>query len=344
MNGDGGTLMVAEAYAFGATNFDTAGALSAMINGQSRIREGLHDYLNLGYVAASTTGNSAVITQEYTNADFAIAQFAQALGNTTDHTTYLRRSANWQNVFNTSSRYIQPRNSDGSWATNFNPTSDSGFQEGDSAQYSWMEPFNLRGLFDLMGGNSAVVKRLDTFFTKLNDGPNSPYAYMDNEPSFEVPWEYDFAGAPSHTQHVVRQIQTQLFKNSTGGLPGNDDGGAMSSWYVFSAIGLYPEITGVGGFVIGSPLFTSVTIQLAGGHTLQINTPAASDGNPYVQSLNINGNATTRLWLPWSSVQHGATLHFTLGSSATNWGSGPGDAPPSYPALPGFNNEGIQQR
>ena len=344
MNGDGGTLMVAEAYAFGAANFDTAGALSAMINGQSTVREGLSDYLNLGYVAASTTGNSAVITQEYTNADFAIAQFAQALGNTTDHTTYLRRSANWQNVFNTSSRYIQPRNSDGSWATNFNPTSDSGFQEGDSAQYSWMEPFNLRGLFDLMGGNSAVVKRLDTFFTKLNDGPNSPYAYMGNEPSFEVPWEYDFAGAPSHTQHVVRQIQTQLFKNSTGGLPGNDDGGAMSSWYVFSAIGLYPEITGVGGFVIGSPLFTSVTIQLAGGHTLQINTPAASDGNPYVQSLKMNGNATTRLWLPWSSVHNGATLHFTLGSSATNWGSGPGDAPPSYPALPGFNNEGIQQR
>src|SRR5437660_10618477 len=132
----------------------------------------------LGYVSASTTGNSAAITQEYTNADFAIAQFAQALGNTTDHTTYLRRSANWQNVFNTSSRYIQPRNSDGSWATTFNPTSDSGFQDGDSAQYSWMEPFNLRGLFDPMGGNSAVVNRLDTFSTKLNDRPPSPSPHL----------------------------------------------------------------------------------------------------------------------------------------------------------------------
>jgi predicted alpha-1,2-mannosidase len=332
MNGDDGTLMVAEAYAFGAANFDTAGALSAMINGQSKIREGLSDYLNLGYVAASTAGNSATITQEYTNADFAIAQFAQSLGNTTDYTTYLRRSANWQNVFNTSSRYIQPRNSDGSWTTNFNPTSDNGFQEGDSAQYTWMEPFNLRELFDLMGGNSAVVKHLDTFFSRLNDGPNSPYAFMGNEPSFEVPWEYDFAGAPSHTQKVVRQIQTQLFKNSPGGLPGNDDGGAMSSWYVFSAIGLYPEITGVGGFVIGSPLFPSVTIHFTDGHSLQINAPAASSGNPYVQSLNINANATTSLWLPWTGVQHGATLNFTLGSSATNWGSNPGDAPPSYPA------------
>ena len=195
-----------------------------------------------------------------------------------------------------------------------------------------------------MGGNAKVVARLDDHFTQLNAGPTSRYAFMGNEPEFEVPWEYDFAGAAYRTQDVTRRIETQLFLATPDGLPGNDDGGAMSSWYVFSAIGLYPEITGVGGFVIGSPLFTSVTIQLAGGHTLQINTPAASDGNPYIQSLNMNGNATTRLWLPWSSVQHGATLHFTLGSSATNWGSGPGDAPPSYPALPGFNNEGIQQR
>src|SRR5258706_623458 len=195
------------------------------------------------YVAAITTGTSASTRKESPNAAFPIAQFAQSLGNTADHTTFLQRSANWQNVFNTSSRYIQPRNSDGSWTTNFNPTSDNGFQEGDSAQYSWMEPFNLRGLFDLMGGNGAVVKRLDTFFIRLNDGPNSSYAFMGNEPSFEVPWEYDFAGAPAHTQKAVRLIQTQLFKNSPGGLPGNDDGGAMSSWYVFSAIGLYPEIT-----------------------------------------------------------------------------------------------------
>ena len=334
MNGDGGTLMVAEAYAFSATNFDTAGALSAMINGQSRVREGFSDYLNPGYVSAGTTGNSAAITQEYTNADFAIAQFAQSLGDTVDYATYLHRSGNWQNIFSTSSGYIQPRNGDGSWVANFSPTSDNGFQEGDSAQYSWMEPFNLRRLFDLMGGNGAVVNRLDTFFSRLNDGPSSPYAFMGNEPSFEVPWEYDFAGAPSHTQNVVRQIQTQLFKNSPGGLPGNDDGGAMSSWYVFSAIGLYPEITGVGGFVIGSPLFTSVTIQLAGGHTLQLNAPAASDANPYVQSLNLNGHATTSLWLPWNTVQNGATLDFTLGSSATNWGSDTRDAPPSYPAAP----------
>ncbi|HEX6481873.1 MAG TPA: GH92 family glycosyl hydrolase [Ktedonobacteraceae bacterium] len=331
MNGDSGDIEVAEAYVFGDTNFDAPGALMAMVNGQPKVREGYNDYVKLGYVANGTTGNSVVITQEYTNDDFAIAQFAQALGNTADYNTFMQRSKNWTNVLDTTSGYVQPRNSNGSWAANFSSTSEHGFQETDSAQSTWMESFNLRGLFHALGGNSVVVSRLDTFFTRLNDGPSSQYAFMGNEPSEEIPWEYDFAGAPSHTQEVVRRIETQLFTNIPGGLPGNDDAGSLSSWYVFAAIGLYPEIPGVGGFVIGSPLFTSVTVHLAGGHTLQINAPAASDKNPYVQSLNLNGQSTTGLWLPWSTLKSGATLDFILGSSATSWGSSASDAPPSYP-------------
>lgn len=334
MNGDGGSLVVAEQYAFGARDFDTVGALAAMINGQPLLREALTDYLSLGYVAASSAGNSADITLEYANADFATAMFAQALGKTEEYRTFLRRSNNWQNLFNRASGYIQPRHSDGSWSANFRPTDQNGFQEGDAAQYSWMVPFNLRALFNDIGGkagDSAVVQRLDTFFTALNAGPESQYAFMGNEPCFEVPWEYDFAGAPSHTQSVVRRIQTELFHNATGGLPGNDDGGSMSSWYVFSAIGLYPEITGIGGFVIGSPLFTSITIQLAGGHRLHITAPTATGTSPYVQSLQFNGKATTSLWLPWSEVQSGATLDFKLGQTPSSWGNRPEDAPPSYP-------------
>ncbi len=330
MNGDDGSVIVAEAYAYGARNFDTASALAAMLNGQAKIRNDFSNYLKYGYVTANSTGFSASITQEYSIDDFAIAQFAKSLGDTTDFQLLSQRANNWQYLFNIESGYIQPRNSDGSWVGNFSPGSVSGFQEGSATQYTWMEQFNLRGLFDKMGGNGAAISRLDSFFTHLNAGPNSPYAFMGNEPSFEVPWEYDFAGAPSHTQEVIRRIQLSLFKDRPGGLPGNDDGGAMSSWYVFSAIGLYPEITGVGGFVIGSPLFNSVTLHLAGNHILQINAPAALDQNPYVQSLQLNGNATSSLWLPWSTVQNGATLVFSLGSSATSWGSSAADAPPSY--------------
>ena len=336
MSGDDGDVMIADAYAFGATNFDTAGALHAMTSGQSQIREGYSDYLKLGYVPVDLQSGlpAASVTLEYSGDDFAIAQFADALGNSTVYDAYLQRSGNWQNVFNTTSGYVQPRDANGSWAQGFVPTSQNGFQEGDSAQYSWMEPYNLRGLFDQMGGNTAVVSRLDAFFSELNGGPNSQFAWMGNEPSFEVPWEYDFAQAPSHTQDAVRQIETRLFTDSPSGLPGNDDGGEMSSWYVFAAMGLYPEITAVGGFVVGSPLFTSITLGLSGGHTLQIDAPGASDGQPYVQNLTLDGSPVSSLWLPWTTVQNGATLDFTLGSSPSNWGGSPQDAPPSYPSQP----------
>ena len=343
MNGDGADIEVADIYAFGDTGFDTSGALSAMVNGQSKIRAGYTDYVSKGYVTQADAGNSAVSTQEYTNDDFALSQFAQALGNTSDYQTYLQRSNNWTNLFNSSAGgYIFPRNSDGSYAST-SPTSGTGFQENDSAQSTWMEPFNLASLISKMGGNSTVVSRLNNFFTQLNAGTNSQYAYMGNEPSLETPWTYDFAGAPAQTESVVRRIQDQLYTNTPGGIPGNDDGGAMSSWYVFSAIGLYPDVPGVGGFVLGSPLFSSVKIQLAGGHTLQINAPNASDGNPYVQSLTINGSASSHLWLPWSTVAGGATLNFTLGSSASSWGTSSADAPPSFGPVGGGgrNNEGI---
>jgi predicted alpha-1,2-mannosidase len=332
MSGDSGDAIIAEAFAFGATNFDTARALTAMINGQPEVREGFSGFSSSGYVAADsgTTPYSASVTLEYSNDDFAIAQFARALGDTKDYDLFLGQSGSWQNLFNNASGYIQPRNQNGSWAANFDPTSDNGFQEGDSAQYTWMVPFDLSGLFARMGGDSTAVSRLDSFFTKLNDGPASPYSFMGNEPTFEVPWEYDFAGAPSHTQDVVRRIEVQLFNDSPGGLPGNDDGGEMSSWYVFANLGIYPEITAVGGFVVGSPLFSSVKLNLTGGHFLQISAQNASDSNPFVQSLTIDGNATSSLWIPWTEVQIGATLNFTLASNPSSWGSSLQDAPPSY--------------
>jgi predicted alpha-1,2-mannosidase len=316
--------------AFGVTSFDTAGAFTAMDGFQSKIREGLSDYTSLGYVASSTTSNSAAITLEYATADFAIGQVAAAAGNMAKATMYTGRAQNWANVFNTTSGYVQPKTTGGGWATGFQPTSETGFQEGDSAQYTWEVPFNLAGLIAKMGGNAKVVQRLDTFFSKLNDGPDSMNSFIGNEPGVGIPWIYDYAGAPSKTQNIVRQIQMTQWPADPSGIPGNDDGGEMSSWYVFAALGIYPEVPGLGGFVIGSPLFTSATVQLAGGKTLQINAPAAADSAPYVQGLKVNGNATTNLWLPWSTVAAGATLDFDLGTAASNWGTGAADAPPSF--------------
>lgn len=333
MVGDSIDVVIATAYAFGARNFDTQAALTAMIKGATQpdtlsgkhiVREALSEYLSKGYVSSSTPG-SASITLEYAVDDFAIAQFAHALGQSATYHTFLQRTLNWQNLFNPATGYIEPHNPDGTFPASFNPSGENGFVEGDGAQYTWMVQYDLPGLFKAMGGNAAVVKRLDNHFQQLDNGPVSPYAFMGNEPEFEIPWEYDAAGAPSHTQEVVRRIQMQLFQASPSGLPGNDDGGAMSSWYVFSTLGLYPEIPGVAGFMIGSPLFPQITLHSESGAALQINAKASSsvlDKTPYVQSLTINGTSYNNPWLPSATIQRNTSLQFQLGNQPNNsWGN-----------------------
>lgn len=330
MIGDSADAIIAMTYALGGRDFNLNAALTFMDAGQPLMREGFQDYTHLGYVADMRAAGSASMTLEYSVDDFALAQFAQSVGDNERALKFRERSRNWQNVFNPKTGYIQPRYADGSWVMGVGPTTNQGFTEGNAAQYTWLVPFNLAGLFAALGGSESVISRLDTFFTKLNDGSLSGYAYMGNEPSFEVPWEYDFAGAPSQTQRVVRDIQLNLFKNAPDGLPGNDDAGSLSSWYVFSTLGLYPLIPGVGGFVFGSPFFQSITVQI-GNNVFQINAPAVSGDTPYVQGLRINHASTSSLWLTWDILKTGPTLDFTLQRSSTLWGSDSKDSPPSFP-------------
>jgi predicted alpha-1,2-mannosidase len=341
MVGDGPPIIIANANAFGATDFDTSAALTAMLknagvpgtlsDGQT-VRTNLSEYLTNGYIGQDHNGASASYTLEYASSDFAVSQYALSLGDTTDAQAFLQHAQNWQNLFNPDTGYITPRNSDGTFIT-IAPASNTGFTEGSQAQYTWLVPFDQRGLFDAMGGNAATVSRLDNFFTRLNDLPTSIYAFMGNEPCEETPWTYDFAGAPWRTQDVVRRIQTELFTTLPNGIPGNDDAGSLSSWYIWSALGLYPDIPGVGGFVIGSPLFSSITVNLQGGQTVQIDAPNAADGNPYVQDMQINGVPNTSLWLPVSVLLNNTATTLTFGLDRKpnmKWGSNPADAPPSW--------------
>lgn len=321
MVGDSMDAVIATSYTFGVRNFDALGALEAMDKGASQantrsgryiVREGLSDYLKLGYVSTRTPG-SAAITLEYAIDDFAIAQFARALGKMNLYNTYIARAQNWQKLYNPKTGYIEARNPDGTFLSGFSPTSQKGFVEGNAAQYTWLVPYNLPGLFKEMGGYTKVIQRLDKHFTQLNAGSTSPNAFMGNEPELEVPWEYDFAGAPYRTQDVVRRIETQLFKATPDGLGGNDDGGALSSWYVFAAIGLYPEIPGVAGFAVGSPLFPMIRVHLGNGNQLQISGQGASDTARYVQSLSINGHHYNSSWVPFELIMKGGGIWFVLG-------------------------------
>jgi hypothetical protein len=221
---------------------------------------------------------------------------------------------------------------DGQFLSPFDPAEyqEMRYQEGNAAQYTWMVPYNVRGLFDAMGGDDAVKKRLDFFFTKLNSDASSPYAFMSNEPSFEVPWEYAYAGAPSKTQDIVRRSAELLFKPSEDGLPGNDDLGATSAWYVFAALGMYPEAPGRAEMVLASPMFPKITLTRATGQRITITAPGASSSVKYVNSLKMNGKSSTKPWLPESFAVNGGRLDFSLGTSPTSWGSGASDVPPSF--------------
>jgi predicted alpha-1,2-mannosidase len=334
MNGDPYHIIVSNAYAFGAKNFDANTAEMLMLKGATQVtdsstgyveRPGLGDYEKLGYVPGA-----AADTLEYTSADFSIAQLARRLGDSSSYSTFMKRAQDWQNLYNPADGYLEPRQSDGSFPGNFDPSSSNGYVEGNGAQYNWMVPYDVAGLITAEGGTAAVNSRLDNFFTKLNVGTSQPYAFLSNEPTLETPWLYDFTGAPSKTDSIIRRVMSSLYNSSPSGLQGNDDLGEMGSWYVWSAIGLYPEIPGRAELVTGSPIFTQAQINTEGGKNFTINAPGSSDTNQYVTGLKVNGQASDKPWLPESFAQNGGTLDFTMSSTAGTWGTAAADTPPSF--------------
>lgn len=351
MDGDPAAPIIAGFYAFGARDFDARIALAGLINAatnpavmasRSRIfeRDALADYLKLGYVPEDQHGiwrayGNVSMTLEYAAADFALSRLAASLGDAADSAMLLGHAQNWRNLFNVRTGYLQMRRRDGTWAPNFTNNvleydGNRAYQEGTAAQYVWMVPFNLHGLAEAMGGLDATTARLDTFFTQLNAGNDSIYAYMGNEPCVETPWIYCFLGQPAKTQQVVRQILAQLYSSAPGGYPGNDDLGEMSSWYLWAALGMYPELPGSDVLVLGSPLFPRTVLHLKHGD-VTIEANGAADDAPCVQSLTVSGATWDKPWIRFSDIARGGRLAYKLaGIPNKNWGSSPADAPPSY--------------
>ena len=367
MNGDPAAPAIADIYSFGGRAFDARAALQSLVRaadvptkedlshdgcpvecvGQ---RPGLDQWLKLHYIPAGAPAwGPAADTLEDVTAEFSISALAGHLGESAVQQRFLDRAQYWKNIWNPNAApdggYFMNRNADGSWPKvqddhdkaprDFTPSTEDGFVEGSAAQYVWMVPFNVAGLFQQMGGHDKAVARLDRFFYNERGQPavtkSGPlHAELDNEPSIETPWLYDFAGQPWKTQQLVRQVLNTIWPNAPNGIPGNDDLGEMSSWAVFAMMGFYPEIPGRAELVLGSPIFTQVTVHRANGDVHIIAT-AASTNTPYVQSLKINGKPSTKTWLPESFALKGGTLEFTLGSTPNkSWGVSPGDEPPSF--------------
>ncbi|HEX7342508.1 MAG TPA: GH92 family glycosyl hydrolase [Rhodanobacteraceae bacterium] len=358
MDGDPSAPAVADIVAFGGTAFDIKGAYASLKFAATHVTPGdtssvgcdgeecpgqrpsLDQWMRLHYIAAQShsTGGAAE-TLEDASADFALSQLAQYLGDRAGHALFLTRAGYWRNLFNPHATahagYIQNRNADGSWPA-FKPGTGDGFVEGSAAQYLWMVPFDEHGLAMLMGGNTKAAMRLDAFFHQpdgrwalTNAGPL--HAEVDNEPSIETPWLYDYLGQPWKTQQTVRASVDRLWKNAPDGIPGNDDLGEMSSWYVWAAMGMYPEIPGRADLLLASPLFPHIVVHRAAGDVV-IDAPDAATGAMYVHALHVNDHAWTKPWLPASFATHGGHLIWTLGVTPDlHWGDKVAAMPPSFP-------------
>ena len=325
--GSNGDVLIADAVVKHLGGFDPALAFEAIRkNGEIdspdplNVGRALKGYIALGYMPLSET-RSASRTLEYAYDDFAIAEVARALGRTDDARQFLQRSANWRNLWDAKLGCIRPRYRDGAWLADFDCTHaypdnrtawwDAPFYEGSSAQYSTFVPHDVGGLIGRVGGNAAFTSWLDRLF----DGGGYDHS---NEPDFLAPYLYIHAGRPDRTAERVRAILARDYRPTTDGLPGNDDAGAMSSWYVWSAIGLFPN-AGQPFYYIGSPVFSRVTIRLEHGRTFRIEAPAASAAHPYVVAARLNGRPIDRAWLTHDEIAGGGVLQLDMADRPATW-------------------------
>lgn len=279
MDGDPADAIIADAYAFGATNFDTATALSDMeqeAEVPGDVRTGLAYYLTDGYLPANGSyglRGSVSAQLEYNVADSAIAQFATAIGQPSAGTPFATQAQSWQNVFDPSTGFMRPKQASGAFGPNFTPTSNKDFVEGNAILYTPSVPFDIEGLIAAEGGPANWISYLDQMTSSVTaEGPTQ--LQMNNEVSLDIPYEYDYAGAPYMTQDLVREIEDDLYTNSPSGLAGNDDLGALSAWYVWSALGFYPETPGSATVALGSPLFSVIAITSGDGNVISESAPA----------------------------------------------------------------------
>ena len=297
-------------------------------------RPGLLEYIEKGYVPSDKFPHATSCTLDYAYGDFCLAQLALLLGYREDAASLQARSLNYRHVFDESVGFMRGRNLDGSWRDPFSQVEWGGpFIEGSAWQCSWSVPHDPTGLIDLHGGRKSFTAKLDQMFglppsfeaghydqeihemSEMAAAPYGQYAHS-NQPVHHVLYLYAAAGAPEKTRYWVRKIMREYYGPGPGGLPGDEDNGEMSAWYILSALGLFPSCPGVPKYCLGAPLVPLARIHLDTGATLTIRC----EDNP-------NGNALESDKVTWQgdrwddvSIDHalligGGELHFRIGAT-----------------------------
>lgn len=311
-------------------NIDKDKALEAMISSSNLdYYDGTVYYKKLGYVPVDKNGSGSSITLEYSYDDWTIYNTAKKIGNQSVADAYQKRALNYRNVFDHQIGFVRARLSNGEWKTSYNllSTHGEGFIEGNSWNYSFFVPHDVKGLIKEMGGDKQFIQRLDSLFTMhlpdeffaetedvTREGVMGNYVH-GNEPSHHIAYLYAWTSQPWKTQYWVREIMNRMYRNSIDGLCGNDDCGQMSAWYIFSAMGFYPVCPGTNQYILGTPYFPYMKVNLGEGRYLEIKADKVSDKMRYVKSVKLNGKPYTKAYINYDDIKNGAELTFEMSST-----------------------------
>ena len=290
---------------------------------------GLGEYMELGYVPFDRNSTAASTTLEYAYDDWTIYAAALKAGHEELAEEYCRRAQNYRNLYDPEIGFARPRYTDGSFKKDFDvlQTHGEGFIEGNSWNYSFHVPHDVKGMMALMGGEEQFLAKLDKLF-----GMHLPEKYYEaneditadcllggyvhgNEPSHHVPYLYAWTSQPWKTQYWLREIMNRMYRNDIRGLSGNDDCGQMSAWYIFSAMGFYPVCPGTDQYVLGAPYLPYLKLSLQNGKVLEIKAPQVSDSNRYVKSLYINGEKYDKMYVTHEDIMKGGVWEFRMSKS-----------------------------
>lgn len=341
--------VIADAYMKGFRGFDAGAALEAMVASATYgPYGGLDAYMKRGYVPIDKEPEAASKTVEYAYDDWTIAQMAKAMGKQDIADRFYKRAGNWRHVFDPETGFVRARKSDGSFRTPFDPAAvgyGSDYTEGNAWEYSWYVPQDTAGLIKALGGDDKLVTKLDAVFdTKVDpeefahvediSGLIGYYA-QGNEPSQHIAYLYNYAGAPWKTQERLTQIMQTQYKSSPDGLPGNDDLGQMSAWYIFTALGFYPVAPASNQYVIGRPFVRRAVMHLPNGHTFTVVAEHLDKAHPYIGEVRLNGKPLERNWLDHQQIMAGGELHFVMQSEPDRqWATAPSARPYAMSAYP----------
>lgn len=285
--------------------------------------------------------------------EWCLSEIARILGKQDEANDFLFRSYNYYKIYNHETAFFHPKDDKGEFIEPFDYRFSGGmgarryYDENNGWTYRWDVQHNIGNLVQLMGGNQKFVENLDAtfneplgrskyaFYAQLPDQTGNVGQFsMANEPSFHIPYLYNYAGEPWKTQKRIRKLLKEWFRNDLMGIPGDEDGGGMSAFVAFSQLGFYPVTPGSPSYNIGSPIFSRSEINLGDGNSFTIIAQNVSDDNKYIQSAKLNGKEWNKPWFSHDEIKYGGTLELEMGPVANkDWGSTVNAAPPSARAM-----------